>query len=74
VYLFDVFGISFCTIDIRSFDILEYLQPFLDIILSEETSGPITGVALSAVNKFIKYGFIRMHIFVLFFLLYLFFS
>jgi brefeldin A-resistance guanine nucleotide exchange factor 1 len=45
--------------DIRSFDILEYLQPFLDIILSEETSGPITGVALSAVNKFIKYGFIQ---------------
>ena len=28
-----------------------YLQPFLDVIKSEETSAPITGVALSAVYK-----------------------
>ncbi|GFY82966.1 sec7 domain-containing protein [Actinidia rufa] len=28
-----------------------YLQPFLDVIKSEETSAPITGVALSAVHK-----------------------
>ena len=32
----------------------EILDPFLMVIRSEETSGPITGQALSAVNKFLK--------------------
>lgn len=31
-------------------------EPFLNVIRSEETSGPITGIALSAVLKFIDYG------------------
>ncbi|KAL7613857.1 hypothetical protein Lser_V15G07650 [Lactuca serriola] len=30
-----------------------YLQPFLDVIQSDETSAPITGVALSSIYKFI---------------------
>ncbi|KAI3699710.1 hypothetical protein L2E82_44175 [Cichorium intybus] len=30
-----------------------YLQPFLDIIQSDETSSPITGVALSSIYKFL---------------------
>ncbi|CAO1373131.1 unnamed protein product [Diamesa tonsa] len=35
-----------------------YLDPFLDVIRSEETTGPITSIALSAVNKFLSYGLI----------------
>ncbi|KAL8229179.1 hypothetical protein R6Q57_014079 [Mikania cordata] len=30
-----------------------YLQPFLDVIRSDETSAPITGVALSSIYKFL---------------------
>ncbi|KAI3722422.1 hypothetical protein L2E82_33460 [Cichorium intybus] len=30
-----------------------YLQPFLDVVQSDETSAPITGVALSSIYKFI---------------------
>jgi len=36
-----------------------YLKPFLGVIRSEETSGPITGAALSSINKFLSYGFIH---------------
>ena len=35
-----------------------FLDPFLDVIRSEETTGPITSLALSAVNKFLSYGLI----------------
>jgi brefeldin A-resistance guanine nucleotide exchange factor 1 len=41
-------------------DIIEIFRPFLDIIRSEKTSGPITGVALSAVYKFLQYGFVTL--------------
>ncbi|XP_055805575.1 ARF guanine-nucleotide exchange factor GNOM-like [Solanum dulcamara] len=34
-------------------DPLLYLQPFLDVIQSDETGAPITGVALSSVYKFL---------------------
>jgi brefeldin A-resistance guanine nucleotide exchange factor 1 len=37
---------------------LIFLTPFLDIIQSDETSGPITCLALNAVNKFLSYGLI----------------
>lgn len=33
---------------------LEYLSPFLEVIKSPETSGPITAVALTAVNRFLE--------------------
>ena len=36
----------------------EVLGPFLEVIRSEETTGPITGMALGSVNKFLSYGFI----------------
>lgn len=35
-----------------------FLGPFLELIRSEETSGRITGLALTSLNKFIAYGFI----------------
>lgn len=47
------------THDLAALEPLAYLKPFLGVIRSEETSGPITGVALSSVNKFLSYGFIH---------------
>lgn len=35
-----------------------FLGPFLDVIRSEETTGPITCLALSTINKFLSYGLI----------------
>lgn len=35
-----------------------FLAPFLEVIRSEETTGPVTSLALSAVNKIISYGLI----------------
>ncbi|OWF51783.1 Golgi-specific brefeldin A-resistance guanine nucleotide exchange factor 1 [Mizuhopecten yessoensis] len=33
-----------------------FLSPFLDVIRSEDTTGPITGLALTSVNKLLSYG------------------
>ncbi|XP_040848159.1 Golgi-specific brefeldin A-resistance guanine nucleotide exchange factor 1 isoform X7 [Ochotona curzoniae] len=35
-----------------------FLRPFLEVIRSEDTTGPITGLALTAVNKFLSYALI----------------
>ncbi|XP_052616495.1 Golgi-specific brefeldin A-resistance guanine nucleotide exchange factor 1 isoform X4 [Peromyscus californicus insignis] len=35
-----------------------FLRPFLEVIRSEDTTGPITGLALSSVNKFLSYTLI----------------
>ncbi|KAF6039541.1 GBF1 [Bugula neritina] len=35
-----------------------FLSPFLELVRSEETTGRITGLALTSINKFIAYGFI----------------
>lgn len=35
-----------------------FMAPFLEIIRSEKTTGPVTSLALSAVNKIISYGLI----------------
>ncbi|XP_065181030.1 Golgi-specific brefeldin A-resistance guanine nucleotide exchange factor 1-like [Sycon ciliatum] len=42
--------------DLAQLDPDEYLTPFLDVIKSEDTTGPITGVALSSIHKFLSYG------------------
>eukprot|EP00795_Rhopilema_esculentum_P008272 gene8272-14228_t len=44
--------------DLSELDANVYLGPFLEVIRSEDTAGPITGVALSSVNKFLCYGLI----------------
>ncbi|CAF1390661.1 unnamed protein product [Adineta ricciae] len=44
--------------DLQDIDSNTFLTPFLDIIRSDETSGPITCLALNAVNKFLSYGLI----------------
>ncbi|MGH0122511.1 UNVERIFIED_CONTAM: hypothetical protein FKN15_049325 [Acipenser sinensis] len=35
-----------------------FLRPFLEVIRSEDTTGPITGLALTSVNKFLSHGLI----------------
>ena len=37
---------------------MRLLAPFVNIIASPHTSGPITGAALSSLHKFLLYGFI----------------
>jgi brefeldin A-resistance guanine nucleotide exchange factor 1 len=43
-------------LDLAQVDPNEFLSPFLDVIRSENVTGPVTGLALSAVNKFLAYG------------------
>ncbi|XP_075697735.1 Golgi-specific brefeldin A-resistance guanine nucleotide exchange factor 1 isoform X7 [Rhinoderma darwinii] len=35
-----------------------FLRPFLEVIRSEDTTGPITGLALTSVNKFLSYALV----------------
>ncbi|XP_022900368.2 Golgi-specific brefeldin A-resistance guanine nucleotide exchange factor 1 [Onthophagus taurus] len=42
--------------DLRQIEPIIFLNPFLDVIKSEDTTGPVTNLALSAVNKFLSYG------------------
>lgn len=35
-----------------------FLSPFLDVIRSDQTNGPVTAQALSSVAKFLSYGLI----------------
>ncbi|XP_071953967.1 Golgi-specific brefeldin A-resistance guanine nucleotide exchange factor 1-like isoform X2 [Antedon mediterranea] len=42
--------------DLSDIEPNNFLSPFLDVIRSEDTTGPITGLALSSVNKFLSYG------------------
>ncbi|KAG6070005.1 hypothetical protein E4U16_007218 [Claviceps sp. LM84 group G4] len=44
--------------DIRAFDALNFLTPFLLVIQAKGTAAPITVLALGALRKFLAYGFI----------------
>ena len=35
-----------------------FLSPFLEVVRSEDTSGPITGIALTSLSKFLSYGLV----------------
>eukprot|EP00211_Chloroparvula_japonica_P000578 CAMPEP_0119128316 /NCGR_PEP_ID=MMETSP1310-20130426/6523_1 /TAXON_ID=464262 /ORGANISM="Genus nov. species nov., Strain RCC2339" /LENGTH=1743 /DNA_ID=CAMNT_0007118647 /DNA_START=195 /DNA_END=5422 /DNA_ORIENTATION=- len=41
-------------------DPMIFLRPFLEVVRTDEASGPITSIALSSLHKFIVYGFIPM--------------
>jgi brefeldin A-resistance guanine nucleotide exchange factor 1 len=45
--------------DVRNLDAVRLLTPFLDVVRSGDTSGPITAIALSSVDKFITYGLVH---------------
>ncbi|GJQ80967.1 putative regulation of ARF protein signal transduction [Trypoxylus dichotomus] len=44
--------------DLRLVEPMVFLGPFLEVIKSDDTTGPVTNLALSAVNKFLSYGII----------------
>lgn len=44
--------------DLRLIEPNVFLAPFLEVIRLEETTGQITSLALSALNKFLSYGLI----------------
>ncbi|KAK9718628.1 Guanine nucleotide exchange factor in Golgi transport N-terminal [Popillia japonica] len=44
--------------DLRIVEPMVFLGPFLEVIKSDDTTGPVTNLALSAVNKFLSYGII----------------
>lgn len=46
--------------DLRLIEPDVFLSPFLDVIRSEDTSGPVTSLALAAINKFLSYGLIGL--------------
>ncbi|KAI9208547.1 uncharacterized protein BJ171DRAFT_489303 [Polychytrium aggregatum] len=47
--------------DLRDLDPSDLLAPFLDIIRSGNTTGPITGTALNSIEAFIKYRVLDPH-------------
>lgn len=44
--------------DLAELEPYTFLSPFLDVIRSEDTTGPVTGLALSSINKFLAYNLI----------------
>jgi len=47
--------------DLSQLDALTLLSPFLAVVRSNETNGPITALALSSIDKFLTYSFIHPH-------------
>ncbi|ORZ01929.1 hypothetical protein BCR41DRAFT_342440 [Lobosporangium transversale] len=47
------------TIAVKDMDAIALLDPFLEVIQSGDTNGPITGAALSSVEKFLTYKIIN---------------
>lgn len=47
--------------DITNFDTPSLLHPFLQVIRSSSTSGPITSLALIAITKFFSYNLVNQH-------------
>ena len=45
--------------DLKYVDVLAYILPFHSVIISKNTSGPLTSTALSSLSKFALYGFLR---------------
>eukprot|EP01036_Dinobryon_divergens_P004905 gene4905-6500_t len=46
------------TYDLREIDCLQYIEPFYQIIVSEQASGPLTSAALLSLSNFVSYGFL----------------
>ncbi|KAK6628289.1 hypothetical protein RUM43_002101 [Polyplax serrata] len=45
--------------DLKDLDPNHYFDPFLEVIRAGEITGPITGLAISSVHKFLSYGLIE---------------
>lgn len=46
--------------DLYQLDALTLLSPFLAVIRSSDTTGPITAIALSSIDKFLTYSLIHL--------------
>lgn len=44
--------------DLRQIEPNVFLAPFLEVIRTAETTGPLTSLALASVSKFLSYGLI----------------
>uniref|UniRef100_A0A8C1EAH1 Golgi-specific brefeldin A-resistance guanine nucleotide exchange factor 1 n=1 Tax=Cyprinus carpio carpio TaxID=630221 RepID=A0A8C1EAH1_CYPCA len=53
-----ILNFSFVIPDLSDVEPNVFLRPFLEVVRSEDTTGPITGLALTSVNKFLSYGLI----------------
>ena len=49
------------TKDLVSLDVSVFLKPFCDIIQSDDTTGPVTGMAIGSLEKFLAYGLIGLY-------------
>lgn len=47
--------------DVRDIDAVNLLTPFLEVIRSGSTTGPIAGTALGSVEKLLHYGIVGVH-------------
>jgi len=47
-----------CIFDLREVDCVMYIQPFHEVIVSDQANGPLTSAALSSLSKFALYGFL----------------
>ncbi|CEP08581.1 hypothetical protein [Parasitella parasitica] len=47
--------------DVRDIDAINLLNPFLEVIRSGNTTGPIAGAALGSVEKLLHYGVVSVH-------------
>lgn len=45
-------------LDLNDLEPNQFLSPFLEVIRSGDTTGPVTGLALASVNRFLSYGLI----------------
>ena len=48
------------TTTLSSLECSQFIGPFLEVIKSEDTSGPLTGLAISSINKFLSYSLIPL--------------
>lgn len=46
------------TSDLLNLDVTVFLRPFCEIVQSDDTTGPITGMAIASLDKFLAYGLI----------------
>ena len=46
------------TLHLSNLDVTTYLKPFCEIVQSDDTTGPVTGMAIASLDKFLAYGFI----------------
>lgn len=46
------------TSDLRTLDVMVFLRPFCEIIQADFTTGPVTGMAIASLDRFLSYGLI----------------